>query len=166
LLLLQRLDDSRVVDPETGEIFLEKNVVYRQGEIVKVLKPGNTGRTPKFIKQMTSRDQKRILSKLTTEERAFLYSIQFYLQWDTNVIADEDNNPLTWAQIEKIADISKPTRYKLVAALESKNAIRYVIDPRGKKIGIMMNPAYAYNGKKPSAGLRKLFKATKDIDAD
>jgi hypothetical protein len=159
-----RLDDNHVIDPETGEILNERNVLYRDGEIVKVFKPKETGRTQKFIKHMTSREQRRILGKLTTEERAFLYSIQFYLQWDTNIIADEEGNPLTWAEIEKIASISKPTRYKLVASLEEKNAIRYVTQPTGKKIGIMMNPAFAYNGKKPSAGLRKLFKADKDVD--
>lgn len=162
--MYSRIDDSRIIDVNTGEILLERNVVFRQGEIVKVLKPKNQGRTQKFIKQMTSRDQKRMLSRLTTEERAFLYSIQFYLQWDTNVIADDEGNPLTWSEIEKIAKISKPTRYKLVESLESKNAIRYVTDHKGKRVGIMMNPVFAYNGKKPSASLKKLFKAEKDVE--
>lgn len=164
--MYRRLDDSRVVDSATGEIMLERNVIMRDNEIVKVFNPRNTGRAQKFVKQMTSREQKRILSKLSTEERAFLYSIQFYLQWDTNLIADDEGNPLTWSDIEKVAGISKPTRYKLVALLEGKNAIRYVTKPgNDKRIGIMMNPAFAYNGKKPSASLKKLFVADKDIDS-
>jgi len=161
--LIARLDDGTPVNTVTGQVMQEKNIICDIGDFIKVFKPQEVGRKAKFVKQFTSRDQKRTLNKLTTEERAFLYSIQFYLQWDTNVIADDEGNPLTWADIEKIAHISRPTRYKLIASLESKNAIRYVARPDGKNIGIMMNPTFAYNGKQPSASLKKLFTADNDV---
>lgn len=165
--MYSRLDDGRIIDTSTGEVMLEASVVYRQGEIVKTLNPRKSGRIPKFVKHMTSREQKRALGKMTTEERAFLYSIQFYLHWETNVIADDLGNPLTWRDIEKLVGISRQTRYKLVESLVSKNAIRYVVNPKnGQFTGIMMNPYFAYNGKKPSASLRKQFTTKRDVNED
>lgn len=54
------------VDPETGEVFYEEQILRRPDEIVKVFRPA--GRSAKFVKIKASQKAKRRLRKLALVE--------------------------------------------------------------------------------------------------
>ncbi|KKX52577.1 hypothetical protein X546_24525 [Brevibacillus borstelensis cifa_chp40] len=115
----------------------------------------------KHIKFRASREQKRLIAKLTDNELAFLTRLIPYLCWETNILigdseTGEKGTPLSWAQIDKILLISKPTRIRIARSLESKNLIGYYMEDN-RKIGIAINPKFAFNGYKPDQQLLHIF---------
>jgi len=64
------------VDPDTGEVFFEEQILRRPDEIVKVFRPA--GRSAKFVKIKASQKAKRRLRKLSLAEAGFLLKIAPY----------------------------------------------------------------------------------------
>lgn len=164
--MLKQVDNNRLVDDGTWELMYRQTVLRRSNEIVKVFTP-NGGKNIKRVKLRTAREQKRTYNKLTLEERGFLFSLLPYMDWETNLIAGdgeitEKGKPLTWAKIDKIVGISKPTRIKIARSLEEKKVIGYML-VGGKKTGIVVNPEYALRGRKPKEALIQVFNCVKDV---
>ncbi|UED72142.1 hypothetical protein [Brevibacillus sp. HD3.3A] len=116
----------------------------------------------KHIKFRASREQKRLIAKLTDNELAVLTRLIPYLGWETNILIGDSENgekgvPLSWAQIDKILPISKPTRIRIARSLESKGLTGYYTEEDGRRIGIAINPKFAFNGYRPDKELLKIF---------
>lgn len=164
---------------EDGEILIQETVLRRPDQALIVMDPKNVQtdrqrdelqarREQKHIKLRSARDQKRIYKSLKTEEKAFLFSLLPYMDWESNILMGdgedgEDKKPLRWSHIQKIAGISKPTRLKIVSELEKKRIVGYMVVAGAKK-GIVINPEYALYGRHPMEALLAVFNATKDID--
>ena len=143
-------------DPETGEILYAQTVYRKENEIVRIFDSTKSRRNTKHVKVRTARKQVRVYEKLTLEERGFLFSILPYLTWETNIVADEEGKPLTFTEIEKIANISKPFRIKLVNALVEKKVIGFIM-VRGKRSAVVVNPTYVLRGLRPDDTLKAVF---------
>lgn len=166
---------KQVIDPETGEVIILETVARRPGEFVGVFeaKPKDEvkqKREQKYIKVKTARKQKRIYKSLTSEQKAFLFSLLPYMDWETNLLMGdgedgEKGKPLRWCHIQKIAGISKNHRIKLMRELDQKGMIGYMLI-QGRKKGIVINPRYALNGRVPKEALLAVFQTEKDIEAD
>ena len=172
------LNSSKAVDPETGEILIVETITRRHDEIVAVFeaKPKNEvahkreqhKREQKHIKLRTARDQKRIYKTLTTEQKAFIFSLLPYMDWETNLLIGdgedgENGKPLRWCHVEKIAGISKNHRIKLMRELEEKRIIGYMM-VQGKKLGIVINPEYALRGRSPQEALLAVFSSRIEVE--
>lgn len=170
----QRIDSDRIMNPETGEIFMEHTVIKKPHEYVQIKDPYMQKRNVKHVKVRTAREQKRAYLKLTLEERGFLFSILPYVAWETNLLIGdgeyfEKNKPLTWANVDKIAGIDRRTRTKLVHALEDKKVIGYMVVKHGGKLvkaGIVISPDFVLRGKKPQEELLRVFNSTVNVWED
>ena len=168
-----------ITDSGTGEVNIQETIIRRPDQIIIVMDQKNVNenrqrdelnsrREQKHIKLRSARDQKRIYKSLRTEAKAFLFSLLPYMDWESNILMGdgedgEDKKPLRWSHIQRIAGISKPTRLKIVAQLEIKRIIGYMV-VGGSKKGIVINPEYALYGRHPMEALLAVFNATKDID--
>ncbi|MEK4343312.1 hypothetical protein, partial [Brevibacillus sp. FSL L8-0710] len=157
---IKRITDHLGVDTETGEKMIRQELWVKSRQKVKVVDVHNR-KNIKHIKFRASREQKRLIAKLTDNELAFLTRLIPYLCWETNILigdseTGEKGTPLSWAQIDKILLISKPTRIRIARSLESKNLIGYYMEDN-RKIGIAINPKFAFNGYKPDQQLLHIF---------
>ena len=169
----QVLNCSQAVDPVTGELMVVETIARRHNEVVAVFRAGSKDevkdrRDQRHVKLRTARDQKRIYKTLTPEQKAFLFSVLPYMDWETNLlIGDGDDGevskPLRWCHIEKIAGICKNHRIKLMRELEAMRIIGYMVI-QGKKLGIVINPEYALRGRVPQEALLAVFKAQIDVE--
>ena len=164
------MDDRRHVDGDTGEIMESVVIHKRSNEIVRVFDPGNSKKNIRHVKLRVARKQKRVYEKLSIEERGFLFSILPYLEWETNIVVgdgdfEEKNKPLNFAQIQRIARISKPTRIKIVESLVEKKVIGF-IEVRRKRAAMVVNPQYALRGIKPDDALKQVFDFEIDLEED
>lgn len=174
------LVESRpLLDAGTGEVLVQEVINRRPDQIIVVMDPKNvqvsaakdevsTRREQKHIKLRSARDQKRIYKSLAENEKAFLFSLLPYMDWESNILMGdgedgEDKKPLRWSHVEKIVGLSKPTRLKIVRELEAKRIIGYMV-VGGSKKGIVVNPEYALYGRHPMEALLSVFNADKDID--
>jgi len=161
---------------DTGEIMILETVARHIGEVVGVFeaKPKDpkdmlaAKRQQKYVKVRTAREQKRLYRSMTSEQKAFLFSLLPYMDWETNILIGdgedgENGKPLRWCHVQKIAGISKPTRIKLMRVLEEKGVIGYMLIKRAKK-GIVVNPRYALNGRVPQESLLAVFDSEKDVE--
>ncbi|MGQ7279982.1 hypothetical protein ACT91Q_18720 [Brevibacillus thermoruber] len=57
------------IDPDTGEVFYEEQILLRPDEIVKVFRAA--GRSAKFVKVKASQKAKRLHRKLSLVEAGF-----------------------------------------------------------------------------------------------
>ncbi|CAJ1001013.1 hypothetical protein [Brevibacillus aydinogluensis] len=76
------------IDPETGEVFYEEQILRRPDEIVKVFRPA--GRNAKFVKIKASQKAKRRLRKLSLAEAGFLLKIAPYASEGTNLLLGDN----------------------------------------------------------------------------
>jgi hypothetical protein len=172
------INSLQVANLETGEVYIQETINRLPGQIIAVIdpkiKPLQTQdevaqkREQKHIKLRSARDQKRIYKSLAENEKAFLFSLLPYMDWESNILMGdgedgENGKPLRWSHVEKIAGISKPTRLKIVKELEIKRIIGYMV-VGGSKKGIVVNPEYALYGHHPMESLLATFQASKDID--
>jgi len=172
------VESRSLTDTDTGEVLVQEVVNRRPDQIIVVMDPKNVQVKPKdeigqrreqkHIKLRSARDQKRVYKSLKTDEKAFLFSLLPYMDWESNILMGdgedgENKKPLRWPHVEKIAGISKPTRMKIVRELEKKRVIGYMV-VGGSKKGIVVNPEYALYGRHPKEALLAVFEADKDID--
>jgi hypothetical protein len=107
---------------------------------------------------------------LELDEAGLLLKLLPYMSWETNLLVGDGKvgvkgAPLRWSDIDKIIKCSKPKRIKIVRALEQKGIIGYQ-EADGKKIGIVVNPTYAINGKKPAMELLQTFSLSAIVTQD
>lgn len=167
-----------VMDTGTGEVLVQEVINRRPDQIIVVMDPKpktlyskdeiGQRREQKHIKLRSARDQKRIYKSLAENEKAFIFSLLPYMDWESNILMGdgedgEKDKPLRWVHVERISGISKPTRIKVVKELEAKRIIGYMV-VAGSKKGIVINPEYALYGRHPMDALLAVFKASKDID--
>ena len=167
-----------VMDTGTGEVLVQEVINRRPDQVIVVMDPKpktlhnkdeiGQRREQKHIKLRSARDQKRIYKSLAENEKAFIFSLLPYMDWESNILMGdgedgEKDKPLRWSHVEKIAGISKPTRLKIVKELEVKRIIGYMV-VGGSKKGIVVNPEYALYGRHPMDALLAVFQASKDID--
>ncbi|MDH6351910.1 hypothetical protein [Brevibacillus sp. 1238] len=147
------------VDPNTGEVFFEEQILRRSDEIVKVFRPA--GRSAKFVKIKASQKAKRRLRKLSLAEAGFLLKIAPYASEGTNLLLGDNERgqkgtPLTVKDLARIADCSYPTARKVVKTLIELHVLRRTdLDGRA---ALAINPLYSLNGKTAEAWLLQLFK--------
>lgn len=159
--------DDRRIDPETGEILQKVEVFKRADQIVRAFNPRESKRNYNHVRTRAGREQKRALKKLSNDERGFVYAILPYLEWETNmVIGDgelgEEGKPLTFAQIERLLGVSRPTRQKMVKSLQAKKVIA-LLQVDGKSTAIFLNPLYAFKGPKPNDSIKAAFESQVDV---
>ncbi len=158
------------VDADTGEVLIQQTVYRHPGDVVTVFDPNKVTRNIKHVRVRTARQQKRVYATLTIEERGFLFSLLPYLEWETNIVVgdgeiSEQGKPLNFRQIDKIANISKNFRVKLINSVVEKRLIGYLV-VKNKKVAIVVNPDFAIRGRNPSETLKKAFRYAENIDDD
>jgi hypothetical protein len=147
------------IDPETGEVFYEEQILRRPDEIVKVFRPA--GRSAKFVKIKASQKAKRRLRKLSLAEAGFLLKIAPYASEGTNLLLGDNERgqkgvPLTIKEMARIADCSYPQARKIVRAFIEQRILRWT--EIGRRAALAINPLYSLNGKEAETGLLQLFR--------
>jgi hypothetical protein len=147
------------VDPETGEVFYEEQILRRPDEIVKVFRPA--GRSAKFVKIKASQKAKRRLRKLSLAEAGFLLKIAPYASEGTNLLLGDNERgqkgvPLTIKELARIADCSYPQARKIVRTFTEQRILRWT--EIGNRAALAINPLYSLNGKEAETGLLQLFR--------
>jgi hypothetical protein len=147
------------VDPDTGEVFYEEQILRRPDEIVKVFRPA--GRSAKFVKIKASQKAKRRLRKLSLAEAGFLLKIAPYASEGTNLLLGDNERgqrgvPLTIKELARIADCSYPQARKIVRTFIEQRILRWT-DIAGRT-ALAINPLYSLNGKEAETSLLQLFR--------
>jgi hypothetical protein len=147
------------VDPETGEVFYEEQILRRPDEIVKVFRPA--GRSAKFVKIKASQKAKRRLRKLSLAEAGFLLKIAPYASEGTNLLLGDNERgqkgvPLTIKELARIADCSYSQARKIVRTFMEERILRRA-DMAGRT-ALAINPLYSLNGKTAETSLLQLFR--------
>ncbi|GED53525.1 hypothetical protein EDM54_01585 [Brevibacillus borstelensis] len=148
------------VDPDTGEVFYEEQILRRPDEIVKVFRPA--GRSSKFVKIKASQKAKRRLRKLSLAEAGFLLKIAPYASEGANLLVGDNERgqkgvPLTIMDLSRIADCSYSTARRIVQLFIDQRIIRRAnFDGRA---ALAINPLYSLNGKAADTVLLHLFRA-------
>jgi hypothetical protein len=122
----------------------------------------------KFIKIRTASEQKDLMLSLSRRERAFLYPLLFFMDWETNLLVGDGQigkkgKPLTWANTDKLTGFDRHTRKLIIASLEERKVIGYIVIG-GVKRGIVINPKFALRGKNPQEALKEVFDCDYDVD--
>jgi hypothetical protein len=147
------------IDPDTGEVFYEEQILRRPDEIVKVFRPA--GRSAKFVKIKASQKAKRRLRKLSLAEAGFLLKIAPYASEGTNLLMGDNERgqkgvPLTIKELARIADCSYPQARKIVRTFIEQRILRWT-DIAGRT-ALAINPLYSLNGKEAETSLLQLFR--------
>lgn len=147
------------VDPDSGEIFYEEQILRRPNEIVKVFRPA--GRSAKFVKIKASQKAKRRLRKLSLAEAGFLLKIIPYASEGTNLLKGDNERgqkgiPLTVKDLARVADCSYPQARRIVKSLIEQRILRRV--ETDSRTGLAINPLFSLNGKAAETSLQQLFR--------
>ncbi|MEJ8547179.1 hypothetical protein [Brevibacillus borstelensis] len=147
------------IDPDTGEIFYEEQLLRRPDEIVKIFRPA--GRSSKFVKIKASQKAKRRLRKLSLAEAGFLLKIAPYASEGTNLLEGDNERgrkgvPLTMKDLARIADCSYSQARRIVKVFIEQRILRRV-EAYGRT-AFAINPLYSLNGKAAETSLLQLFR--------
>jgi len=162
---------EKKVNQETGEITYLDTIERRPQELINVWDPRRKIQRTKHIKRRSSIEARKLMLELTLNERAFLFAVEPYLQWETNVLigdgvtAGKKDQPLLWKDIDKLTRMERHTRKATVELLVEKNLVGY-LESQHKRKGIVINPDLMLNGRLPSESLRNVFFSSHDLDAD
>jgi len=165
------INSERVIDENTGEVTYRDTIERRPQELINVWDPRRKIQQTKHIKRRSSIEARKLIVGLSLYERAFLFAVEPYLQWETNVLLGDGvtvgkkDRPLLWKDIDKLTGMDKRTRQKTVKALTGKNLIGY-FESEHKRKGIVINPILMLNGRSPSQGLLNTFLSTYDLDKE
>lgn len=94
------------------------------------------------------------VTKLSTNARAFLFSVQMYIEYPTNRIAKPDGTNFTNAELTELTGLSKNTLNKTLKELEDKHFIKKVGQGRAREI--YFNP-YLMAGKDIEKSTKKII---------
>jgi len=167
------LNSNIETDMETGEVSVIETVKRSSGQTIVVLdnkkkKEKYQPNEQKFIKIGTASEQKKMMLSLGRRERAFLYPLLFFMDWETNLLVGDGEigkkgKPLTWANTDKLTGFDRHTRKLIVESLEKNKVIGYIV-VGGAKRGIVINPKFALRGKIPKEALKEAFDCDYDVD--
>jgi len=159
---------EKVIDPKTGEVRYHDTIERQPEELINVWNPHQKENKMKHFKARNSIAVKKMIMSLTHQERAFLFTVEPYLDWETNILvgdgqtAGKKKEPLKWKDIDKIVEFDPRTRRKIVDELIKKNILNFLVSDRKK--GIVINPEYALNGKTPLQALVNTFNSPGSLD--
>lgn len=140
-----------------------RDVIERDAqELINVWNPNETEKRTKHFKSRNSIEAKKRILALSIMERAFLFTVEPYMDWESNILigdgvtAGRKKQPLLWKEIDKITGMDIRARRKAVQGLIEKNVIGFILTEEKKK-GIIINPDYALHGRKPTEALINAF---------
>jgi predicted transcriptional regulator len=92
---------------------------------------------------------------LSRNEKHFLQDLGEFLMWQTNLLVDEEDNPLNQKQISERLDINVRTVQRNMKALEERNIIHKI--QVWNKVYYIVNPYVMFKGKDINIAIPKLF---------
>jgi biotin operon repressor len=92
---------------------------------------------------------------LTRTEVLFLYSLSPYLLWETNLLVDEEDNPLNQKALAKLLEIDRKTVQRNMKSLEEKKCIYSI--PLERDVFYLVNPNLMYAGQQINLVLPSIF---------
>lgn len=167
---LNVVKSERVINPETGEVRFRDTIERNPQELINVWNPHQKESRMKHFKSRNSIEVKKMIISLSPLERAFLFTVEPYLDWETNILvgdgqtAGKKKDPLLWKDIDKILGFDQRTRRKVVEELIKKNILAYLEGNHRK--GIVINPDYALNGRSPAKALVNAFNSSSKLDEE
>jgi hypothetical protein len=166
-LAIVDLDTHRAVVEETGEVLRKQTVYMRDNEVVRTFDPRKMAKNIKHVKLRTAANQKATLSSLGRDEKALLFTLLLYMDWETSIVVGDGNlgkknTPLKWKEIDTVSGLGKTNRVATAKALEKKRVIGYM-EVNGKRVGIVVNPEFAIYGKNPAKALLQIFNCDESV---
>lgn len=113
---LSIIKTEKVVNAQTGEVTYQDTIERKPQELINVWDPYGKIQKTKHIKRRSSIEARKIMLQLNLYEKAFLFAIEPYLQWETNLLigdgvtAGKKDYPLLWKDIDRITGIDKRNR--------------------------------------------------------
>jgi len=161
------IDNSKAVVEETGEILRKQTVYTKQDAIVRTFDPKKMPKNIKHVKLRTAANQKATLSSLGRDEKALLFTLLLYMDWETSIVVGDGslgkkNTPLKWREVDSVSGMGKTNRVATAKTLEKKRVIGYMV-VNGKRVGIVVNPEFAIYGKNPAKALLQVFKCDESV---
>lgn len=101
------------------------------------------------------------VTKLSTNARAFLFSVQMYIEYPTNRIAKPDGTSFTNKELQEITGLSSKTLKKVMNELEEKQFIVRKGNRQAREI--YFNPYLMSSGNEILKTTKKLFDNYKPI---
>lgn len=100
----------------------------------------------------------------TTAEKALLFDLSDYVMFETNLIIDQNGNPLNLTNLSKSMGVDKKALGKKINSLANKNVIhKFKLDNKSDYYFIL-NPKIYFKGKKIDSAILYLFRENKDIE--
>jgi hypothetical protein len=92
---------------------------------------------------------------LTNGEKHFLQDLGDFLMWQTNLLVDEEDNPLNQTQIAELLDIDVRTVRRNMKSLEERCIIHKIQSE--SKVYYIVNPYIMFKGQDINIAIPKLF---------
>jgi predicted transcriptional regulator len=92
---------------------------------------------------------------LNRNEKHFLLDLSDFLMWQTNLLVDEEDNPINQKQIAERLDINVRTVQRNMKALEERKIIHKI--QIWNKVYYIINPYVMFKGKDINISIPKLF---------
>lgn len=92
---------------------------------------------------------------LTNLEVSFLYEISQYLAWETNLLINEEGQPINQKMLITLTKMDKKKISNCTKSLENKKCLIRIWD--GKFVYYLINPNLMFKGTKINRGIPKLF---------
>jgi hypothetical protein len=92
---------------------------------------------------------------LSRNEKHFLQDLGGFLMWQTNLLVDEEDNPLNQTQIAERLDINIRTVQRNMKALEERKIINKILV--WNEVFYIVNPYIMFKGKDINLAIPKLF---------
>lgn len=140
----------------------------KPSEVIAIWDPYAIRFRAKHVKIQNNLAQKEKMRELTSDERALLFSLVYYLDWETNIVVGDGeigqkNVPLRASEIDIICGLERHRRRKAMLGLIEKNIIAYAMTEHRRKAYIL-NPYWALNGRNPQESLLNTFTSQTDVD--
>lgn len=160
------IDHCRAVVEETGEILNKSTVYSKPSEIVRTFDPSKI-KNIKHVKLRTAANQKATLASLGRDEKALLFTLLLYMDWETSIVVGDGslgkkNTPLKWKELDNVSGMGKTNRVATASILEKKRVIGYMV-VNSKRVGIVVNPEFAIYGKNPAKTLLQIFNCDESV---
>jgi hypothetical protein len=92
---------------------------------------------------------------LSKGEKHFLQDLGDFLMWQTNLLVDEEDNPLNQSQIAELLDINVKTVQRNMKALEERYLIHKI--QIWNEVFYIVNPYVMFKGQDINIAIPKLF---------
>lgn len=163
------IKEEKIVDPNTGEVKYLDTIERKPQEVISVFDPYKKAQRRKHVKRNSSIEIRKLCLLLNNDCKAFLFAVQPYLQWETNLLvgdgvtAGKKDQPLIWKDIDRLTGMDKRTRQKVIKQLSDENLIAY-LESNHKRKGIVINPSLMLNGRIPAEALLNAFSTNECLE--